>query len=368
MQISITKFTLMLMGWLALFSVAVSDARQETLAFWDGSDVKTSTEARKRWESLSPEEQARLRKRFERLQSLDETERSELVKRGKKLEKQSARLLEELSPEHRERLMSVPKRKRQQLIAEMVEAQRRDRGERIEAMLPEKTRTWLLDAPPKERRKRLERFRQQTRERISSRAVEDLAKALGYGEEEVQRLERLPLADRMKTVMNLRRKLDEREHQAGSFLGGFTKEMWSELEALPPDEYFTRVFRMRHEGGLRHLSPFGREERQDRREARSRERDLSRDLRRNLRVSPEDLVNLSKLSPEDREQELIKRRRAGVMETLLKFEAIAEDQAESWKACSNEEFFRRARALANGWTGSGRKERGGEPREASEEQ
>lgn len=342
MQISLAKFTFMLAGWLALFSAALFDARREVVGQDRSIESFDSADARTRWNSLSPEQQQRLRKRFEHLQSLSSQEREDLMHRATTLKREEERLLRRLSPEHRRRLKLQPEEKRRQLISEMVEAERRERGARIESKLPKKTREWLQNAPPEERSKRLERFRQQTRERISSRAVEGLAKALGFGSDEVKRLERLPLEDRMRTVMNLRRKLDARQRTEGGMLEDFTQEMWSELESLPPEEYFTEVLRMRHEGGLRNLSPQDREERQDRRE-------LTRELRQNLRVLPDDLVELSSLTHEERRAEVNRRRRARLMATMSKFEVLSKKELAALEKQPDEEFFKRAFALSNGW-------------------
>lgn len=365
MKISLAKFSLLLCGWLTLFAIASSDAPPELWAqnqhSQNGEELFTPAEARERWDSLSSEQQERLRHRFVRLQSLDASERAELTRRAAVLKREEARLLKRLSPENRHRLREQPPAKRRELIEEIVEAERRERGARIEGMLPEKTRDWLRDCPPAERRKRLEHFRRITRERISARAVEDLAEALGYGEDEVRRLERLPIEERMKVVMVLWRKLDERERADGDLLREFTQEMWSDLEGLTADDYFVEVQRLRHEGGIRNLSPHGRAERQDRREARARERQLTSDLRRNLRIQPDELVDLSVLSHEDRRREINQRRRRRLVATLREHSALTEHELEGFASLPDEELFRRARLLADRWA-----EREGEEGASSE--
>ena len=360
MQHRHAKLTLMLLGWLALISVALSDARREVWA----QDLEPVTvdamDARARWDSMSAEDQSRLRKRFERLQQLDESEREELRRRAHDLKRQEREILKRLSPASQERLTQQPPSKRRELIAEMVQAERRDRGERIESKLPEKTREWLHNSPPKERRNRLEMFRQKTRERISTRAVEGLAQALGYGPDEIKRLERLPLEERMKTVMNLRRKLDEQQLVEGGLLKDFSSATWQRLEALPPQEYFAEILRLKHEEGIQHLSRLNREERLIRQEERAKEHDLSRELRSCLRVSPAELVELSTLSHEERKLEINRRRRASLVETMRKFEVLSDDQLADFAVLPDDDLFSRARALANGWSKAKRKSEPGE--------
>ena len=184
--------------------------------------------------------------------------------------------------------------------------------------------------------------------------MEGLARSLGYGPEEVRRLEQLPIEDRMKTVMFLRRKLDTKERSVGGTLKAFTTEMWSELEALTPEDYFNEVLRLRHEGGLKGYTPFNQEERRGLLDAKARDsdRELIREMRQSLKTRPEEFVDLSGLSQAERKGEIAKRRRQSLVRTIRRFEALAEDEIKALEELSDEEFFLRARTLANEWSGS----------------
>ncbi|MFT7668532.1 MAG: hypothetical protein ACI8X5_001225 [Planctomycetota bacterium] len=350
MQSTNIKLLFVLTAWLTLFCVASPDTRREIWAQDSSSKMSSPAEARKRWDALSAEDQTRLRKRFERLEQLDSSEQEALRVRSARLKSRENGIMKRLSPENRERLTKELPDKRREILAEMVDGERRDRGARIEAKLPKKAREWLRGAPSKERHKRLDLFKETTRERLSALAVEDLAEALGYGEGETKRLERLSLSERMKTVMNLRRKLDKKQRLEDGLPANFTTEKWQELEELEPDEYFAEILRLKHEDGWRHLSPLNREERAEHREGLARERDLTRSLRHSLRSKPSEVLDLSTLSRVDRRSAINSRRREGVIATMKEFEVLDAAGFEALEALPDDEFFSRARALANGWS------------------
>ncbi len=270
--------------------------------------------ARERWQRLSPEEQERVRARFERLQRMSEEERVALERRSQQRARQRQRLLASLSPEERARLAGQPEERREALLREMAEAERRDHGRRIAQKLPEELRESLRRAAPEERARRLEAFKRDTREDLSRRAVEGLATALGYGPEEIARLERLPLEERMQTVLRLRKNLTSRELEASGLPPGLTQERWGELEALPPSDYLRELWRMRRRGELGPVPGLEPSPAVDR--LRHRDREALRALFQALHAPPRDFVELSELPPRER-RSAIQRRLRGRVEALL---------------------------------------------------
>jgi hypothetical protein len=345
LPIDLTRLGLLALGWSMLLGIVLPDAPRELRA-QELPAISTPADARARWEALSVDEQARLRKRFERLQQLDEGERTELARRAKRWKAEEERVLRRLSQRDKLRLMQHPPQKRKQLIEEMVRSERRDEGHRIEAKLPRKTREWLVDAPPEQRRKRLEQFKNDTRERISARAVRELIAALGMGEKEIQRLEQLPIDERMSHVLRLRKQLTAQQLEADGLPSGFMPEQWEALGALPPEEYFHEILRLRHEGELRDLPPIGEAERRDPRPTR----ELARDLRRGLHVRPEELLELAHLGDEERSAEIDRRRRTRLLMVLRRHAALSETQIDALAHLGDRELFTRVRAFANGWS------------------
>lgn len=339
------RLALLLLGWLALFSVARPDAPRDVHAQDRHAAISSPADARARWDALSDEEKVRVQKRFERLQQLDEHQREELSRRAERWRVEEERVLARLSERDSRRLMQHSPGKRRRLIEEMVRAERRDAGLRLESKLPEKTREWLANTPPEQRRKRLERFKKDTREKISAVAAQELIEALGLGPKELKRLERLPIEERMSHVLRLRKDLATQQLAASGLPVGFTRERWDALEALTPDEYFIEVLRLRREGLLNDLPPVGQAKRREQRGARAEERKLSRALRRSLHVSPEELLELADLSEAARRAELDLRRRGRVITALREHGTLAEEEIEALAAFSDSELFRRVRAV-----------------------
>jgi len=338
---SLTKFGLYLCGWLTLIGLAVSDAPRDVRAAQSGTETSSvELSPRARWERLSPEQQARIRKRYESLQKMSSDERAELERRSKRLRKQRERLLKSLSEEERKRLMIQPAERREQLLNEMVEASRRDQGRRIEEKLPQHFREFLQTAPPEQRLKRLQQFKNDTRETLSKRAVENLAAALGYGPAEIARLERLPQEERMATVLRLRKQLTAQQVAADGLPPDFTRERWEALEALPPEEYFREVWSLRQRGELSGVPALERSARDSR-----EEREQLRELNKALHANPRLYVELSELSPKERRTEIDRRRRARVTELLEQSEMLNADQLAALRELPDTQFFGRIRAM-----------------------
>jgi hypothetical protein len=334
---------LLLLGWLVLFSVARPDAGREVSAQGRQDAITTSADARARWDALSSEDKNRLQKRFQRLQELDEHQRADLSRRAERWRAEEERVLGRLSKRDRNRLMQYQPRKRRRLTEEMVRAERRDAGLRLESKLPAKTREWLATAPPEQRRKRLDQFKKDTREQISAVAAQELIEALGLGAKELKRLERLPLEERMSHVLRLRKDLATQQLAASGLPAGFTRERWDALEALAPDEYFIEILRLRREGLLGELPPMGREK--QRKTDGSRGGGLTRALRRALHISSAEFLELADLSEAEREDKLALRRRDRVIAALRDHGSLPEDQIEALAEYPDSELFRRVRAV-----------------------
>jgi len=349
-----TTLALALVAWLSLLGAFLPDAPPDVHAQTRGS-VSSSMDARARWESLSAEERTQVQRRFEQLQRMDSTERERLARRAERWKREEGRVLARLSERDQKRLMRHAPEKRQQLIAEMVRNEQRDAGLRLEAKLPAKTREWLANAPPEQRRKRLEQFRRQTREKISARAVEELVMALGMGEKEIARLERLPIEERMGHVLRLRKELMHKQVSEDGLPEGLTRDRWDALEALPPEEYFIEVLRLRREGLFADVRPVGTRERPE----RARKSALSRDLRRALHIDPEELLGMGDLSHAERRSRIGALRRERVVSVLRRRDVLDEAQIERLGDLSDRELVSRVRAVVNEGGGPGRRPGGG---------
>ena len=294
--------------------------------------------ARERWEALPADKRARLKQRFERLKEMESNERATLAERASMLRKVEKRVLAALSESDRERLLAQKPERRAQLLSELVEAELRSRGQRIEAKLPSDVRERLEQASPEERRAKLEQFKRETRERTSGAAVQQIATALGFGEREIARLQRLPVAERMDKVLELQARLSKEQVASMGLPQGLSAERWKELDALSPREYFVEIMTLRADGVL--ASPLPRQ-------AASPElRQLGEGLSRQLDQDPRERLELSALSPAERRTELDRRRRSRAMRVVREHGVLTPQQLEALEALSDEEFFRQSRRLS----------------------
>lgn len=341
---TLARFGLLLVGWMALFSVARPDAWREAWAqerVGTGASAEEIRSARARWDALSQDQQAELKRRFEHLQELNSKERTSLEKRAKRYTQLEKQVLSRLSEQERRRLKGLPKQQREEVISELVDQERRDKGRRVASKLPPEMREWMKSASPKEREARLERFTSQVRGRISARAVEDFAKALGYGEAEIKRLERLPLQERMAVVMRLRKKLTEQQLQESGLPGGFTQERWQALEALPPEEFLREVWRLQNDGVLSGVFDVGAAKGS---ESRKKSREFAREIRRVMRIQPGELLEVSDLPRAERRQRIAQRRRVQSVEALRKYDVMTPAELEALEALDDEAVLERVRA------------------------
>lgn len=299
-------------------------------------DAKLS--ARERWEALPADKRARLQQRFERLKGMELEERESLSERASMLRKVEQRVLSGLSEPDRARLMAQKPERRAQLLRELVESELRSRGQRIEAKLPEQVRERLEQASPKERRAKLEQFKRETRERTSGAAVQQIAEALGFGSEEIARLQRLPVEERMDKVLELQARLSKEQVAAMGLPKGLSAERWKELDALTPREYFSQIMALRADGVLAGPASEagGAPELQQ----------VGADLSRQLDQDPRERLELSALDPGERRAELDRRRRQRAMRVVREHDVLTPQQLEILEGLSDREFFRQSRRLS----------------------
>jgi len=161
-------------------------------------DVRPPIEhVRERLRARPREERQRLERHLEEFERLPAPERRRLLERARALRAQERSLGE------RDAQRGDPDaaRNEEQSRAELRE-RFRQHGREVRAHLPVALRRRLELAPPKFRRVILE-WLSQRREQFSLRALKSLRTRFGLSPEEIQRLERMPLADRLQELREL---------------------------------------------------------------------------------------------------------------------------------------------------------------------
>ncbi len=342
MKNSLARLSLIIIGWLGMFAVALPDVWRDVWAQESAATPEQIESARARWNALTPQQKAQLKRRFEHLQKLDSHERTQLQKRGQRYRQMEKRALSRLSKQERERFNRLSEEQRQSVLADLVDDERKDKGRQIESKLPRSMREWMKNASPKERQAKLEAFKAETRGRISARAVEDFAKALGYGEPEIRRLERLPMGERMATVMRLRKKLTAKQLAEYGLPRGITQEHWDELEALPPEEYVREVWRLQNRGILAGAIEPGKLPGS---EPLHLGRELNRKVRHAMRLEPSELLELSDLPRAERRRRIANRRRVQAMSALRENEAFSAQRLDELDSLEDEALLEEIRSM-----------------------
>jgi len=288
----------------------------------------TLASARARWERFTPEQKERARDRYERFLAMSEEEREQLVESARRLRERSDRVQRELEEKRDPRLASLDAEGRRALVREIVEDESRALGARIRGELPENLLARLESAKPEERARFFRDFRVQQRDRVARFAIGVLGKELALPEDEIRRLQSLPGPERCATVLDLRKRLSEKDVRISGLPPGITQEQWDAWLELPPEEFFVVLQRYRESRIAQH----------------GRDQGL-RVLADAARPRAEDVLALADLAPGERLAKVHAERRARCTEALEKGKLVSASELAEIERSSDAEFFRAVRRL-----------------------
>jgi hypothetical protein len=164
--------------------------------------------ARQRWERLTPDEQARVRERFERLRTMPKDDRDALAERARLLADAMRRVEEKLDDAARTRIAGLDPERRRELVRDLALAEGGERMARWSGAGPETWRAKLESLPSEERERVLAEMRRRGRgsdhEHGRERLAEMLAKRHGLSPAEVERILALPEPERWDAIRQLR--------------------------------------------------------------------------------------------------------------------------------------------------------------------
>ena len=199
-------------AWL-LFLVSLVPCARIVAAQDPGPGVSAATSGqerlrehlRERWRDRPGEQRETLERRLAELERLAPDERRELLERAQRLRERERELREDAPEDLRQRLEAQGSERGRELWKEHLRA----RGRALRECLPRELRLRLEQAPPGQRAHILERLLGE-REELSRRALHRLGSDLHLRSGELRAFERLPLEDRLRTLLALRRHLTER--------------------------------------------------------------------------------------------------------------------------------------------------------------
>jgi hypothetical protein len=315
---------------------AVQTPAASTAASAPAPDSPTLASARARWERFTPEQKERARARYERFLAMSEEEREQLVESARRLREREDRLLTELEAKNDPRLASLDVEKRRALVREIVADESRAVGARIRGELPENLLQRLDTAEPEERARFFREFRIQQRDRVARYAIGVLGKELALEESEIHRLQALPGPERCAAVLDLRKRLSEKDVRISGLPPGITQEQWDAWLELPPEEFFGVLQRYRESRIAEHDRIEGRIE--GRREGLAA-------LAEAARPRADDVLALADLAPAERFARIQAQRRERCTSVLEGGKLVAADELAALEKLSDADFFRSVRRL-----------------------
>ncbi|MCC6405760.1 MAG: DUF3106 domain-containing protein, partial [Planctomycetes bacterium] len=189
-------------------------------------------EARDRWERMPHDERAKFVERFEQYRTLPPEKRAKFAERAKRLEGLRAELVKELPAEVRARLEQMTPLERAEALREFMERRLEERGRHVRGFLPRELRERIENAPPDQREPLVREFCENARREDGRRMLDALARRLELAPEEVARIEALPEGQHFEAVMELRRRVIERDVAEEGLPTWLEASEWAEVQKL----------------------------------------------------------------------------------------------------------------------------------------
>ena len=254
------------------------------------------SEARERWERMSLQERAEMRRRFRALERMDAGERRELERRAQKVRELEQQARDRLPEDVRTQLEVLGPGKRREIVRELTQQEVDRRGRDLLGRLPPELRERLEGASPEERRRILREIRARRGGPGMGRALDHLGERLGLPAAEIERLKSLPPGERERALLDLHARAKER--------------------------------------GMRGPGAPGDGDRRG---------SLRQELERRMRADPEWRLELSKLSPEERRAEIQQRMKGRVLHFLEQGGRVTDRELDDLRRLEGREFFEAAR-------------------------
>jgi len=293
--------------------------------------------ARERWEQLSPDRRQELLERFEHWRSLSEDERARLRERYHQIETLRERCRNSLPEPVRRDLDQLEPEKQREVIHGVVAGEVEERGRAILDMMPPHWRERLERAPQAERPRVIEAFKKEMHERALER-LERLARDHGLRADEVARLRELSPSELMPRLLELEQRRIVRDVEQRGLPPFVTPELWAQWKSLPAPRFFERWNEAKRRFGPLPPSEAGAPKHPER--VRTARDERLRQVHDAMRLDPSAMVEMAKLAPEERREQIGKRVRERVLEVLARAPDLVDaKQLAALQKLDGREFF-----------------------------
>lgn len=287
----------------------------------------TRDEALQRWQQMSEEERGEMKRRLRVFQGMSREEKLELESRLQSLRQSAQRAQQDMPVELRSRFDHLQPREREVIERELIEQELVQRGRDVLDRLPARLRERLAELSGPERVRAIRELKREFRGRKLDRALETLGNDLQLDREEMDRIRTLPAEARGQKFLELHQQRLLKQAEAGSPPGSIRREEWPEWRTLSPEEFHLRLLARRSRGGEASV-----------REGGSLPRFLGR-------PEADWRIELARLRPEERRDEIERRLRQRVLQYLEEHpEALSAGEREALRSAEGRPF---AEALRN---------------------
>ena len=313
----------------------------------DEQPARESLSPLQRWERLKPEEQERMRGRFERWGSLSEEQQGEYQRRSKERKRASKEALNFLRPEDRASFELLDSETKGGVLRELTHMKLLERGHRLRGMFPKECQERLDSAGPEERKAILDQFRREELHKAGERALKELGKDLNLSETEIENIRNMKRDRRHEELLGLKRRAVELKQQGGGGSAVLAEGEWERIKELPPREFAREWFNHR--------------ERADWREGDT----LKRQLHELLKPTLDELVKVSRAPEAERRALLAGLVRERIEDFVAAKGGVPTELKESFIGATDHEAITSLRRYLRPPRGGGRRDARG-PKEGGE--
>ncbi len=307
-----------------------------------GLEVRLDTQSREallaRWNRLTPEEQSRMRERFERYQALSPEDQEALAARTRRIQARADIFYELFTSEERARLDRLTPEKKRAILITLSTEEEEEQASRVRATLPPELAEKLAEREPERRRAILDDLRRRQEEKLGP-AIARLGLELGIDPKEIARLELLPFDQRKKKFFELAKELSTQHIASRELSAGLTAFRWEIMKQLEPEEFFAALLRLRAKhpelGWIPRRGPLPPGRLGPSEELRA----AMLRIRAAGRIDEAELIELAPLSSEERRAEQTRRRRERVVECVRAQDWLSAETIEDLEQASDERFL-----------------------------
>lgn len=204
----------------------------------------TADDRRAAWEKLDPEERIALRERYERLRAMSPEERERALTLARRMRREAEATLRSLEPAERAEIEALDPAERGRVLRSLIADRARMMATRLQAYLTDEERAQLGRADAIERSRILGRVRTRIMEQLPGKARRT-AEALRLSPREIERLSSADPEELRAAMIGLARRRAAQITAKQGLPEGVTQAEWDRVLDLPDGQFVRALQRLR---------------------------------------------------------------------------------------------------------------------------